>query len=233
MAVGLRPARILLVQSLFPSIYKGLCGHTAGKSRVEAAGDQGEAGGARGRGSERDLGGGSGQRSGQGKARVTWRDTLGAGAARYPAVPFTGPLGARPSNDRHEFQRNHPPAAPPAASDRTGGTLTRPRLPGTRGPAEPRGGAGRGRGSPRASRGAAERPPRGSGARGGGGARPRPGAALRRGTPRAPRTRRGRGRFRGQTHEPEAEAAVGASGPNPARADLCGRRVGEEGEGVK
>lgn len=57
--------------------------------------------------------------------------------------------------------------------------------------------------------------------------------ALRRGTPRAPRTRRGRGRFRGQTHEPEAEAAVGASGPNPARADLCGRRAGEEGEGVK
>lgn len=57
MAVGLRPARILLVQSLFPSIYKGLCGHTAGKSRVEAAGEQGrEAGGFRGRGGERRCG---------------------------------------------------------------------------------------------------------------------------------------------------------------------------------
>lgn len=59
MAAGLRPARILLVQSLFPSIYKGLCGHTAGKTGVEAPGDQGRgAGGDRGGGSA-DRGGGS------------------------------------------------------------------------------------------------------------------------------------------------------------------------------
>lgn len=44
MAVGLPPARLLLVQSLFPSIYKGLCGHTAGESRVEAAGHLGRGG---------------------------------------------------------------------------------------------------------------------------------------------------------------------------------------------
>ncbi|XP_065538674.1 uncharacterized protein LOC136015950 [Lathamus discolor] len=90
-------------------------------------------------------------------------------------------------------------------------------------------------------------PPRGrdSPRRGGGGGgrhvgtarrrRPARRRGLRRGRPARP-ARGGRGRFRGQTHEPEAAvaAAVGASGPNPARADLCGRRAGgEEGGGDK
>ncbi|XP_031959766.1 collagen alpha-1(I) chain-like [Corvus moneduloides] len=165
-------------------------------------------------------------------------------------MPFTGPLRARPSKDRHEFQRNHPPAAPPTAYDRTGGTLTPAPAPGSAwpravpgGPRSPGAVPGRARaggGRCPAARARPRFPP--CPPRGGGAAATWERRARRRrreappggghcggGRPRAPRTRRGRGRFRGQTHEPEAAAAVGASGPNPARADLCGRRAGGGG----
>lgn len=113
-----------------------------------------------------DLGGGS-----AGKPGVTWGEMVEAGAARSPAVPFTGPLRARPSKDRHEFQRNRPPAAPPAVYDRTGGTLTPALAPGARvAPRSPGAVSGRARGgegrcpAARARPGLPPRPPRGGGA---------------------------------------------------------------------
>ncbi|XP_056342930.1 basic proline-rich protein-like [Oenanthe melanoleuca] len=148
---------------------------------------------------------------------------IGAGAARSPALPFTGPLGARPSGDRHESQPERPPAAPPAAHDKGG----RDRDPGpgsggTRVPASPGAvpGAGARRRAP--ARGAAERPPRGSGARGGGGARPRPGAgAARRGwrhPGRARATRAAAAPFGAANKETPARAAPfrGRPGEGPA-----------------
>lgn len=109
MAVGLRPARILLVQSLFPSIYKGLCGHTAGKSRVEAAGDQGE-------GSERRSGQGqwawSGRRQRVTRAREAAGDPAGDGRARSGPLPRSALHRAPQSATQQEPTRI--PAQPPA-----------------------------------------------------------------------------------------------------------------------
>lgn len=76
--------------------------------------------------------------------------------------------------------------------------------------------------SPPGSRPVPPRCQRGGGGRHVGAARPRPEAEAAARPPRTPRTRRPRPLPRSDPRA-RAAAAVGASGPNPARADLCGR----------
>ncbi|XP_040522736.1 translation initiation factor IF-2-like isoform X2 [Gallus gallus] len=123
-------------------------------------------------------------------------------------------LNARPEPTRSRAPRQQ---APHGASDPTPaeGSGTTPHPPGSAPfpAAAPR---------PPGSRRVPPRYRRGGGGRHVGAARPRPEAEAAARPPRTPRTRRPRPLPRSDPRA-RAAAAVGASGPNPARADLCGR----------